>query len=94
VARTYAGILGPLAFLTSLARSLIHNQGPQAALWTALGWLAVLTGVGLLLGWLAEQTVAEGVAGRLLAELSAQQSGRVETKAANSGGQSLTGHGR
>ncbi len=73
VAHVYAGILGPLAFLTSLARGLIHGGPTASVLWTAWGCLLAFAAVGYLAGWVAGRTVEESVRGRIAAELAAQQ---------------------
>jgi hypothetical protein len=71
VAHVYAGILGPLAFLTSLARGALHGGGTQSVLWTAWCSLLVFAAVGYLVGWVAGITVEESVRGRISAELAA-----------------------
>jgi hypothetical protein len=73
VAHVYAGILGPLAFLTSLARGALHGGSTQSVLWTAWCSLLVFAAVGYLVGWVAGMTVEESVRGRISAELAAGQ---------------------
>jgi hypothetical protein len=76
VARLYAGILGTLALLTALARTLLHGGDPVAGVAAACGWMAAAAAVGGVLGHLAERTVDEAVAARLMAEMDAQQAQR------------------
>jgi hypothetical protein len=75
VARTYAGILGSLALVITLARGVLAGGGADAVLWTGCGHLLVFAAVGAAVGWLAEQIVADAVHGRIAAEL-AQRKGR------------------
>jgi len=73
VAHVYAGILGPLAFLTSLARGVMHGGGTQSVLWTAWCSLLAFAAVGYVIGWVAGKTVEQSVHGRIRAELAADQ---------------------
>ena len=57
MARTYAGILGPLAFLTVLARGLFGGGGTEAVLYHAWASLLAFAALGCAIGWFAEQTV-------------------------------------
>lgn len=72
MARTYAGILGLLAFLTCVARGLIQGGGPVGVLGTACLTMAAFAVVGSLVGWIAQQTVEESVRGRVAAEVAAE----------------------
>jgi outer membrane lipoprotein SlyB len=73
VARTYAGILGLLGFLTSLARGFLHGQTAESML--LAGWcsLAVFAAVGYVAGAIAGRTVEESVAASLRTELAQDQ---------------------
>ena len=73
MAYIYAGILGPLAFVTSLARGLVHGGGAQSTLFAAWCSLLVFSAIGLVVGWLASQTVEQSVVGRVSAELAAAE---------------------
>ena len=73
MARIYGGILGLLAFQTTLVRGWLHRSDPQSTLWTAWLSLMVFTAVGLVIGWIAGQIVEDSVAGRVTAELAAQE---------------------
>jgi hypothetical protein len=70
VARIYGGILGLVAFLTTLARGWIHGGDTQSILWN--GWLGLLlfSIIGLVIGWIAGRIVEESVSARLAVELS------------------------
>ena len=73
MARTYAGILGPLALVTALVRGLIHATETDTVLLTAWSSLLVFAAVGYVIGWVAGKTVEESVRGRILAELAAEE---------------------
>ena len=68
MARIYAGILGPLALLISLARGAIHAWDVETTVlyaWISLWGFAAL---GAVLGWLAGRIVEEDVRTRISAE--------------------------
>lgn len=79
MAHIYAGILGPLAFLSCLARGLIHGGGTESVLLGAWCGLLVFAAAGYLIGWVAERTVTESVSGRISAELAAEKAGQMST---------------
>jgi hypothetical protein len=74
VARIYAGILGPLAFLTSSLRGLTHGGSTESVLLTAWFCLLVFAAMGYAIGWIGQRTVEEAVRGRMAAEMTAQRS--------------------
>ncbi len=61
MARIYAGILGPLAFLTSLAHGLLHGRSTETVLLDAWCALAGFAALGCVIGWIAGRTVEEEV---------------------------------
>ncbi len=75
MARIYCGILGLLAFLTTLIRGWIHGGDTESILRTA--WLSLLlfSVIGLVIGWIAARIVEESVNARLAAELAAKSEG-------------------
>lgn len=73
MARIYAGILGPLALLTSLVHGLIHARQTEAILFAAWCSLIVFAAVGYLVGWIAGRTVEASVAAGIRAELTAEE---------------------
>jgi hypothetical protein len=72
VAPRYAGILGPLALLVSLAHGAIHAHRCESML--LVGWLSLVAFavVGGVLGWLAERAVEDSVRSQVEAELAAE----------------------
>jgi outer membrane lipoprotein SlyB len=62
-----------LALATTVARALLHGGSLTAALWAGCGWMMVFAGVGALIGHIAERTIEEAVAGKLLAEMAARE---------------------
>jgi len=74
MARTYAGILGTLALLTSLAHSFIHACETDAMLFAAWSSLLVFAGVGCVVGWIAGRTVEESVGAILQSRLAQEES--------------------
>ena len=82
MARIYAGILGPLAFLAALLRGMIHGGGPESVTRTAWYCLLGFATAGYVVGRLAEWTIEESVRGRFAAELSARRAPRAANSAA------------
>lgn len=72
MAHIYAGVLGPLALLTSFAHGAIHSCQSESMLLT--GWLSLMAFamIGGVLGWLAEQTLKDSVRSQVEAELAAK----------------------
>ena len=88
MARTYAGILGPLAFLTAVAHGALHGGNAMSVLWIAWCCLLTFSAVGYLVGWVAERTVEESVNGTISQELAARQAARRnETATAGAAGE-------
>lgn len=67
--RTYAGILGPLAFATVLFRGLILGDGAEPTLKLAMICLFAFSGLGVVIGRIAEATILESVKTRFDHEL-------------------------
>jgi len=74
VARTYAGILGLLALLTSLAHGFIHARETDAVLLGAWCSLLVFAAVGYVVGWIAGRIVDESVSATLEDQLAQEMS--------------------
>jgi uncharacterized membrane protein YdjX (TVP38/TMEM64 family) len=74
VAHAYAGILGPLAMLITVARGLLYGQAAEAVLLTAWCSLLAFAAAGYLVGWMAQRIVDEAVGGRIASELPSHES--------------------
>ena len=59
--RTYAGILGLLAFGTVIARCLVRGGNVESALWTASWTLFAFAALGYIIGSIAERTIVEAI---------------------------------
>lgn len=64
MARLYAGLLGLLAFLTTLVRGMLHGGEPQAVLWSAWCHLLAFALLGALAGWTARWIVEDAMFSR------------------------------
>jgi hypothetical protein len=73
VGRSYAGVLGPVAFLTMIARGVLGGGGSQTTLLHA--WIALLlfASLGHVIGRLASWIVQESVQDKVAAELAAHE---------------------
>jgi hypothetical protein len=80
VGRIYGGILGLLAFQTTILRGWFHHSDSQSTLWTAWLCLMIFAAVGLVIGRVAGQIVKESVIGRVNAELAVQEAQEKEKK--------------
>ena len=76
VARLYAGILGLLAFLTTLVRGMLHGGDPESVLWSAWCSLLAFVLVGGVVGWFAGWIVEDTVRSRFAAAFSPAEGGR------------------
>jgi hypothetical protein len=79
VGRTYAGVLGTLAFATTIARGLIHDGGFESTMTIAIGCLIVFAILGAVIGELAGWIVADSIRSNVIAETGGEQSGKVGT---------------
>ena len=70
--RTYAGILGPLAFTTVLLRGLSLAAGVEPTLKLAMLCLFGFAIVGFVVGNIAEATIVESVRTKFETELQAR----------------------
>lgn len=81
MARTYAGVLGPLAFAISLSRGLLAGGGIDSVLWAGWGCLIVFSVIGAVVGWIAETTVMESVNREIEKEVAGREAGQAEPPA-------------
>jgi hypothetical protein len=71
VARRYAVILALVGMSVVLCRALKGGDGFEAAVVSALQWMAILGGVGFVVASLAQATVEESVRLHMERELAA-----------------------
>jgi len=69
VGRSYAGILGPLAFALTIARGVLLGGGVNHTLLTACIGLFACGGLGYVVGQIAQYTVDESVRTRFAVEM-------------------------
>ena len=84
--RIYAGILGPLAFVTVMARSLIERGAAGSTLQTATVCLLAFAILGYIAGQIADLVVLDSVRVRFESEMRSQaetDTGQVPTHPAN-----------
>lgn len=72
VGRTYAGVLGLIAFVVMTFRGIAHELSLEAAIRMSLGCMAVFAVVGFLIGTAGQIVVGDAVRARFLAELQSQ----------------------
>ena len=77
--RTYAGILGPLAFGVVIARCLAHGGSAASALQAAPVALFAFTFIGYIIGSIAERTIVEAIEAKFHAQLRADEQVRAGT---------------
>lgn len=71
--RTYAGVLGLLAFQAVMMRGLLRSAGVEATFWQATLALFGFAALGYIAGNTAAWIVGESVRSGLAAEAAAQQ---------------------
>jgi len=76
--RTYAGILGPLAFAVVVTRGLVEQESVNGTLYHAAAALFAFAAIGYVIGFLAERTIIEAIDARFHAQLQANEP-RAET---------------
>jgi hypothetical protein len=77
--RAYAGVMGPLAFLTTLVRCQLRSVSVETTVVQAVLCLFVFAAIGGVIGQLAGWIVDDSVRARLAAEIAAS------VKASNKG---------
>ncbi len=61
MARTYAGLLGLIAFVTIMIRCAIHGANIDNTIWSAFIAMVVWAALGWVFAWIAERIVVESV---------------------------------
>ena len=70
MARNYAGFLGLVAFMATVAQGIIHGTGIQSTLFHAWLSLLVFVIIGYVLGAIAAWVVDDAIGSRVNAELA------------------------
>ena len=70
--RTYAGVLGTLAFATTIVRALIYSGGFGSTMATAIAHLIAFAVIGGMIGELAEWIVADSIRSSLRVETNSE----------------------
>ncbi len=70
--RFYAGFLGLVAFVTSMARGLIHGGGTESILKVSVVCFFLFGVIGMLIGRIAEWTVDESVRMKVRSSVSSE----------------------
>ena len=65
--RIYAGMLGLVAFLTCLARGIVHEWPAEKSLLVAWTSLLAFAALGSIIGWIAERILEEEARARIAA---------------------------
>jgi len=81
VARTYAGVLGYLAWVVVVLRGVKEGGATESVMLSAVVALFTLAAVGAVVGRLAAATVSESVRRQLAEEITAR-AGAVRSRAA------------
>ena len=82
MARNYAGFLGCLAFMATVAQGIIQGAGTQSTLFHAWLSLLVFVVIGYLVGAIAAWVVDDAIASRVNAELAAARAAKAPQPAA------------
>jgi hypothetical protein len=70
---SYAGILGPIAFVSMLARGIVGGSSTDSVLLSSTVCLIAFAAIGYVIGRLADQTVLESVKQRFDREIKARE---------------------
>ncbi len=71
--RSYAGVLGLVAFITVVVRAVGHQSGASATFPIAAAMLFVFAGLGYLVGSIAEWAIAADLKARFAEEVTRLQ---------------------
>ncbi|MGI9428839.1 MAG: hypothetical protein ACR2NM_09295 [Bythopirellula sp.] len=70
MARSYSAVLALLGFLVVVLRGMKNNAGFDGTIVTGLTWMILLGAIGMIVGFVAAQTVDESVRTKIEAELA------------------------
>lgn len=80
--RSYAGLLGPLAFCTAIGHGLLHAEPVEQTLWSATLALGAFAALGYVAGEWAGWIVHDSVRASLIAETATRQAAAGSDKVA------------
>lgn len=78
--RSYAGVLGPLAFAISIARGVADGAGVEGTLLAASAALFLFAAIGYVVGQTADYLVSESVQTQFRAAMAAWDDKQQQTK--------------
>src|SRR6476646_10360462 len=73
VGRSYAGVLGPIAFATLAFRGLLAGAGAEGTLLAATAGMVAFSAIGYIAGRVAEAVIRDAVQARVAAEIAAHE---------------------
>ena len=71
--RSYAGILGLLAFATMVARGVLNQSSASSTCGSAAAMLFVFAAIGYVVGRIAENVVTDALKARFAAQMQQMQ---------------------
>ena len=71
--RSYAGVLGPIAFATLVFRGLLAGAGAEGTLLAATAGMVAFSAIGYIAGRVAEAVIRDSVQARVAAEIAAHE---------------------
>ncbi|MEM8944620.1 MAG: hypothetical protein AAGD11_05495 [Planctomycetota bacterium] len=71
MARSYSAVMALIGMVVVMMRGLKAGAGFEDTVIAGLGWMALLGAIGMIVGFIAAQTVDESVRTKIEAELAA-----------------------
>lgn len=71
--RSYAGVLGPIAFATLAFRGLVAGAGAEGTLLAATAGMVAFSAFGYIAGRVAEAVIRDAVQARVASEIAAHE---------------------
>lgn len=81
MARSYSAVMALIGMVVVVLRGLKDNAGIDGTVAAGLCWMVVLGTTGLIVGYIAQQTVDESVRTKIEAELASVTKGEPTTEA-------------
>ncbi len=83
MARTYAAVMALIGLQVVLLRAMKDGAGFEGTIAIGLAWMALFGAIGMVVGYIAQQTVDESVRNTLEAELTTLSSENESTEQAS-----------